>query len=80
MKEKCPKCSITASNPKPLKYSPDDKYAGYRRKAKLEQWKKAGVIGLVLLFFLFIVSCTTGPGPSFGDIWNKLYSQSDGNC
>ena len=44
MKEKCPKCNIDASNPKPLKYSPDDKYASYRRKAKLEQWRKSGLI------------------------------------
>lgn len=36
------------------------------------RWKKAGVIGLVLLLSLFVVSCTTEPGPSFGDIWNKL--------
>ncbi len=35
-------------------------------------WKRVGVIGLVLLFSLFIVSCTAEAGPSLGDIWNKL--------
>jgi len=29
---------------KPPKYSPEDKYASYRRQAKEEQWKKADLI------------------------------------
>ena len=33
MKEQC-SCSGKALNPKPAKFSPDDKYAHYRRKAK----------------------------------------------
>lgn len=35
-------------------------------------WKRAGVISLVLLLSILVVSCTTEPGPSFKDIWNKL--------
>ena len=45
---KCPKCKSYGLiedcecgskrvEPKPMKYSPEDKYASYRRKAKLEQ-------------------------------------------
>ena len=34
--EKCPDCNIIAVNPKPAKYSPQDKYAKYRRIAKQE--------------------------------------------
>ena len=36
IKETC-KCGGKAVNPKPAKYSPDDPYAEYRRKAKKEQ-------------------------------------------
>ncbi len=35
------------------------------------QWKKAGVIVLIL-FSLFLVSCTPASGPSADDIWDKL--------
>ena len=31
---KCPKCGGVVSSPKPSKYSPQDKYGAYRRKAK----------------------------------------------
>jgi H/ACA ribonucleoprotein complex subunit 3 len=31
---KCPKCGEKAVTPKPAKYSPQDKYAKYRRIAK----------------------------------------------
>ncbi len=52
---RCQKCSkYVLSNPcecggeaienKPPKYSPEDKYADYRRKVKEEQWKKEGMI------------------------------------
>ncbi|TFH07674.1 MAG: RNA-protein complex protein Nop10 [Candidatus Thorarchaeota archaeon] len=30
----CPKCGSPVSDPKPPKYSPQDKYGVYRRKAK----------------------------------------------
>jgi H/ACA ribonucleoprotein complex subunit 3 len=30
----CPKCGGIVSDPKPPKYSPQDKYGDYRRKAK----------------------------------------------
>jgi H/ACA ribonucleoprotein complex subunit 3 len=41
--EKC-ECGGVAIENKPPKYSPEDKYADYRRKAKEEQWKKEGLI------------------------------------
>ena len=31
----CPRCSQSAITPKPAKYSPEDKYGEWRRKAKL---------------------------------------------
>ena len=34
MQETCPKCNEKAINPKPGKYSPEDKYGKYRRLAK----------------------------------------------
>jgi len=34
MQEKCPKCGKKTVNPKPAKYSPDDRMAKLRRKAK----------------------------------------------
>ncbi len=34
MKDKCPSCGSTTARPRPPKYSPDDKYAEYRRKYK----------------------------------------------
>ena len=43
MKELC-KCSNKAVTVKPAKYSPDEKYGGYRRKVKSEQWKKEGLL------------------------------------
>ena len=38
MKKTC-KCGSKAINPKPPKYSPDDPYGNYRRKAKEEELK-----------------------------------------
>ncbi len=32
--KKCPKCGGPVSSPKPSKYSPQDKYGEYRRRAK----------------------------------------------
>jgi rRNA maturation protein Nop10 len=34
MKQECDKCKKKTVRPKPAKYSPKDKYAEYRRKAK----------------------------------------------
>ena len=39
LKEKCD-CKGLALNPKPPKYSPEDKYSSYRRKAKELQLKE----------------------------------------
>jgi H/ACA ribonucleoprotein complex subunit 3 len=39
--EHCGKKTVTT---KPAKYSPDDKYARYRRKAKEEEFKAKGLI------------------------------------
>jgi len=44
MNEVCPKCGSKALNPKPQKYSPEDKYADYRRKAKKEELVKKGLL------------------------------------
>lgn len=44
LKEKCPKCASIVVSPKPAKYSPDDKYASYRRKAKEPMLKERGLI------------------------------------
>jgi len=40
MKEKC--CAAATVIPRPPKYSPEDKYGGYRRKAKEEQQNTEG--------------------------------------
>ena len=37
MEEKCPKCKAKTFSPAPAKYSPEDPYGEYRRKAKQEQ-------------------------------------------
>lgn len=44
MKEKCPKCQKDTFSPKPPKYSPDDQYGGYRRKAKRQEYEEKGLI------------------------------------
>ena len=43
IKEKC-KCGGKAVNPKPAKYSPDDKMAEYQRKAKEKERKERGLL------------------------------------
>ena len=43
LSEKCD-CGGKAVTPIPPKYSPDDKYADYRRKAKKEEWEKKGLL------------------------------------
>jgi len=42
MKEDC--CSIKTLPVAPMRYSPEDKYGQYRRKAKEEERKKQGVL------------------------------------
>lgn len=42
MKEVC--CSGKTLAPKPLKYSPDDKFSSYRRKAKLNEYANRGLV------------------------------------
>ena len=44
MQEKCPKCNEKTVNPKPAKYSIEDKYGEYRRKAKKEDLLKKGLL------------------------------------
>ncbi|MBW2981261.1 RNA-protein complex protein Nop10 [Candidatus Woesearchaeota archaeon] len=41
MKEKC---CVKTINPKPAKYSVDDKYGGYRRKARKAELEKRGLL------------------------------------
>ncbi|MFH1849210.1 MAG: nucleolar RNA-binding Nop10p family protein [archaeon] len=38
------KCGGAAVNPKPAKYSPQDSYGAYRRKAKMPEWQKRGFL------------------------------------
>jgi H/ACA ribonucleoprotein complex subunit 3 len=44
MQEKCPACGGEAANPKPPKYSPEDQYGDYRRKAKKDILLKKGLL------------------------------------
>ena len=37
-------CGGSALTPKPAKFSPEDKYAPYRRKAKLDSFKEEGLL------------------------------------
>ena len=34
LKQECPNCSSSTVSPRPAKYSPEDKYGDYRRRAK----------------------------------------------
>jgi H/ACA ribonucleoprotein complex subunit 3 len=43
MKEQC-SCGGKAVTPKPPKYSPDDKYADYRRQAKKQGLAEKGLL------------------------------------
>ena len=43
MNEKC-KCGGKAVSVKPPKYSPEDKYGGYRRTAKKQMLEKEGIL------------------------------------
>ena len=44
LKNSCPKCNEKTITPKPPKYSPEDKYAKYRKIAKFEERKKGDLI------------------------------------
>ncbi len=44
LKEICQKCGSKSKNIAPAKYSPEDRYAKYRREAKLAFYKKEGLI------------------------------------
>lgn len=44
LKKECPNCSGECINPRPPKFSLDDKYAGLRRKAKKPNLEKKGLI------------------------------------
>ncbi|MFT4303659.1 MAG: nucleolar RNA-binding Nop10p family protein [Candidatus Woesearchaeota archaeon] len=43
LERKCKKCSGDTYEPKPAKYSPEDKFGDYRRKAKLNEYKEKGL-------------------------------------
>jgi H/ACA ribonucleoprotein complex subunit 3 len=43
MKDLC-SCGCKVTTPKPAKFSVEDKYGNYRRKAKLETFRKEGLI------------------------------------
>ncbi len=42
MKEAC--CNLKTIEPKPMKYTPADKYASYKREAKRELLKEKGLL------------------------------------
>ncbi len=42
MSESCPKCGGKAVTVKPAKFSPEDRFADYRRKSKRERLEKKG--------------------------------------
>ncbi len=41
---RCPKCNKVCINPKPAKYSVDDRYGEYRRKARRADLEKRGLL------------------------------------
>jgi len=44
MDDTCKACKIRTVQPRPPKYSPEDKYSEYRRRAKKEQLKDEGLL------------------------------------
>ncbi|MCL2333263.1 MAG: RNA-protein complex protein Nop10 [Candidatus Methanoplasma sp.] len=42
MKDKCPSCGSMTTDPAPIKYSPEDRYGEYRRKAITEEYGENG--------------------------------------
>ena len=43
LNKKCPVCGNTTINPRPAKFSIEDKFGGYRRKAKKALLKEGAV-------------------------------------
>ncbi|MBI1935245.1 ribosome biogenesis protein [Candidatus Woesearchaeota archaeon] len=43
MKDIC-SCGNAAASPRPMKYSPNDRFMAYRRKSKLEEYFKRGLV------------------------------------
>jgi len=43
MKDTCD-CGNNATVPRPLKYSPNDRFISYRRKAKLHEYAERGLL------------------------------------
>ncbi|MFH0978416.1 MAG: RNA-protein complex protein Nop10 [Candidatus Woesearchaeota archaeon] len=43
LKEKC-SCGGKAVSPRPARFSPDDKYAAYRRKVKKKELEEKGLL------------------------------------
>ncbi|PIN73065.1 ribosome biogenesis protein [Candidatus Woesearchaeota archaeon CG10_big_fil_rev_8_21_14_0_10_45_16] len=41
--EKCPQCGSKALEPKPPKFSPEDKYGSYRREIKKKELEEKGL-------------------------------------
>ncbi|MDP3990267.1 MAG: RNA-protein complex protein Nop10 [archaeon] len=44
LKDICQKCGAKTIQPKPPKYSPEDKYGQYRREEKKQEFKDKGLI------------------------------------
>ncbi len=44
LKETCGTCGAKTILPRPPKYSPEDKYSEYRRKVRIPELKKEGLI------------------------------------
>jgi len=44
LKDLCPECNSKTIEPKPPKYSPEDKYGKYRRTAKEAEYKEKGYL------------------------------------
>lgn len=44
MKELCPKCNSPTAVPKPPRFSPEDKYGDYRRKARKKDLEDKGLL------------------------------------
>ncbi|MCL2031877.1 MAG: RNA-protein complex protein Nop10 [Methanomassiliicoccaceae archaeon] len=42
LESECPSCGSPAGNPAPAKFSPDDRYGDYRRKAIIEEYGENG--------------------------------------
>ncbi len=45
LKDKCPNCTLPTSSPHPPRFSPEDTYGKYRRKLKLEIYRRKEIEG-----------------------------------